>query len=163
MNETERNQQLFDRARAVIPGGVNSPVRAFKAVGGTPRFIQKAQGAYMWDAAGQKYIDYIGSWGPMILGHGHPAVLEAVQKAAFDGFSFGAPTEREVELAEEILRLVPSMQMVRLVSSGTEAAMSAIRLARGASGRSKLIKFEGCYHGHADALLVKAGSGLATF
>jgi glutamate-1-semialdehyde 2,1-aminomutase len=160
---TDRNQQLFDRARQVIPGGVNSPVRAFRAVGGTPRFVQRAEGAYFWDANGQRYIDYIGSWGPMILGHGHPAVVEAVQKAVLDGFSFGAPTEREVELAEEILRLVPSMQMVRLVSSGTEAAMSAIRLARGATGRSKLIKFEGCYHGHADALLVKAGSGLATF
>ena len=159
----DRNQQLFDRARAVIPGGVNSPVRAFRAVGGTPRFVQRAQGACFWDANGRRYIDYIGSWGPMILGHGHPAVLEAVQKAALDGFSFGAPTEREVELAEEILRLVPSMDMVRLVSSGTEAAMSAIRLARGATGRNKLIKFEGCYHGHADALLVKAGSGLATF
>ena len=160
---TDRNLQLFDRARLVIPGGVNSPVRAFRAVGGTPRFVQRAQGAYFWDANGQRYIDYIGSWGPMILGHGHPAVVEAVQKALVDGFSFGAPTEREVELAEEILRLVPSMQMVRLVSSGTEAAMSAIRLARGATGRSKLIKFKGCYHGHADALLVKAGSGLATF
>ncbi|MBC7471012.1 MAG: glutamate-1-semialdehyde 2,1-aminomutase [Ramlibacter sp.] len=160
---TDRNQQLFDRARLVIPGGVNSPVRAFRAVGGTPRFVERAQGAYFWDANGQRYIDYIGSWGPMILGHGHPAVVEAVRKAALDGFSFGAPTEREVELAEEILRLVPSMEMVRLVSSGTEAAMSAIRLARGATGRSKLIKFEGCYHGHADALLVKAGSGLATF
>ena len=159
----DRNQQLFDRARQVIPGGVNSPVRAFRAVGGTPRFVQRAQGAYFWDANGQRYIDYIGSWGPMILGHGHPAVVEAVQKAALDGFSFGAPTEREVELVEEILRLVPSMEMVRLVSSGTEAAMSAIRLARGATGRNKLIKFEGCYHGHADALLVKAGSGLATF
>ena len=159
----DRNEQLFDRARKVIPGGVNSPVRAFRAVGGTPRFVKRAEGAYFWDANGKRYTDYIGSWGPMILGHGHPAVLEAVQKAALDGFSFGAPTEREVELAEEILRLVPSMQMVRLVSSGTEAAMSAIRLARGATGRSKLIKFEGCYHGHADALLVKAGSGLATF
>jgi glutamate-1-semialdehyde 2,1-aminomutase len=161
--DTDRNQQLFDRARQVIPGGVNSPVRAFRAVGGTPRFVQRAQGAYFWDANGKRHIDYIGSWGPMILGHGHPAVVEAVQNAVLDGFSFGAPTEREVELAEEILRLVPSMQMVRLVSSGTEAAMSAIRLARGATGRSKLIKFEGCYHGHADALLVKAGSGLATF
>jgi glutamate-1-semialdehyde 2,1-aminomutase len=160
---TDHNQQLFDRAKALIPGGVNSPVRAFKAVGGTPRFVQRAQGAYFWDANGQRYIDYIGSWGPMIVGHGHPEVLEAVQKAALDGFSFGAPTEREIELAEEILKLVPSMDMVRLVSSGTEAGMSAIRLARGATGRSKIIKFEGCYHGHADALLVKAGSGLATF
>ncbi|MBS0341920.1 MAG: glutamate-1-semialdehyde 2,1-aminomutase, partial [Proteobacteria bacterium] len=163
MNQTERNQQLFDRARAVIPGGVNSPVRAFKAVGGTPRFIQKAQGAYMWDAAGQRYIDYIGSWGPMILGHGHAAVIEAVQKAVTEGLSFGAPTEREIELAEAILALMPSMEMVRLVSSGTEAAMSALRLARGATGRKTIVKFEGCYHGHADALLVKAGSGLATF
>ena len=159
----DRNLQLFERAREVIPGGVNSPVRAFRAVGGTPRFVQRAQGAYFWDANGKRHIDYIGSWGPMILGHGHPGVVAAVQKAVLDGFSFGAPTEREIELAEEILRLVPSMQMVRLVSSGTEAAMSAIRLARGATGRSRLIKFEGCYHGHADALLVKAGSGLATF
>ena len=161
--DTDRNTTLFDRARRVIPGGVNSPVRAFRAVGGTPRFVQRAQGAYFWDANGQRHIDYIGSWGPMILGHGHPAVLEAVQKAILEGFSFGAPTEREIELAEAILALVPSMDMVRLVSSGTEAGMSAIRLARGATGRSKIIKFEGCYHGHADALLVKAGSGLATF
>ena len=157
------NDSLFERAKQVIPGGVNSPVRAFKAVGGTPRFIQRAQGAHMWDANGKQYVDYIGSWGPMILGHGHPAVLEAVQKAALDGLSFGAPTEREVELAEAILSLYPSMDMVRLVSSGTEAGMSTLRLARGATGRSKIIKFEGCYHGHADALLVKAGSGLATF
>ena len=157
------NDTLFERAKAVIPGGVNSPVRAFRAVGGTPRFVQRAQGAYFWDADGKKYIDYIGSWGPMILGHGNAAVLEAVQKAALDGFSFGAPTEREVELAEAIIAQVPSLEMVRLVSSGTEAGMSALRLARGATGRSKIIKFEGCYHGHADALLVKAGSGLATF
>ncbi|BDT69087.1 glutamate-1-semialdehyde 2,1-aminomutase [Comamonadaceae bacterium OS-1] len=161
--DTDLNQALFDRAVKVIPGGVNSPVRAFKAVGGTPRFVQRAQGAYFWDANGQRYTDYIGSWGPMILGHGHPVVVEAVQKALLEGFSFGAPTEREVELAEEILSLVPSMEMLRLVSSGTEAAMSTIRLARGATGRNKIIKFEGCYHGHADALLVKAGSGLATF
>ncbi|MCB2041687.1 MAG: glutamate-1-semialdehyde 2,1-aminomutase, partial [Rhodoferax sp.] len=154
---------LFARAQRVIPGGVNSPVRAFKAVGGTPRFVKRAQGAYFWDVEGTRYIDYIGSWGPMILGHGHHAVVQAVQQAVLEGFSYGAPTEREVELAEAILRLVPSMDMVRLVSSGTEAAMSAIRLARGATGRHKLIKFEGCYHGHADALLVKAGSGLATF
>ncbi|WP_114802345.1 glutamate-1-semialdehyde 2,1-aminomutase [Pseudacidovorax intermedius] len=160
---TDTNLQLFDRARAVIPGGVNSPVRAFRAVGGTPRFIARAQGPYMWDAAGQRYIDYIGSWGPMILGHGHPAVVEAVQRAVAEGFSFGAPTEREIELAEAILALMPSMEMVRLVSSGTEAAMSALRLARGATGRRHIVKFEGCYHGHADALLVKAGSGLATF
>ena len=161
--DNSRNAQLFERARALIPGGVNSPVRAFKAVGGTPRFVQRAQGAHFWDADGKRYIDYIGSWGPMILGHGHPAVVEAVQKAVLDGFSYGAPTEREVELAEEIVKLVPSIEMLRLVSSGTEATMSVIRLARGATGRSKIIKFEGCYHGHSDALLVKAGSGLATF
>ena len=160
---SDLNADLFARAARVIPGGVNSPVRAFRAVGGTPRFVQRAQGAYFWDANGQRYIDYIGSWGPMILGHGHPAVVEAVQRAVLEGFSYGAPTEREIELAEAILAHVPSMDMVRLVSSGTEAGMSAIRLARGATGRSKLIKFEGCYHGHADALLVKAGSGLATF
>ena len=160
---TDRNQQLFQRALKVIPGGVNSPVRAFKAVGGTPRFVTRAQGAHFWDANDTRYIDYIGSWGPMILGHGHPAVIKAVQSAVLEGLSFGAPTEREVELVEAILKLVPSMDMVRLVSSGTEAAMSAIRLARGATGRTKILKFEGCYHGHADALLVKAGSGLATF
>ncbi|MGF6527202.1 glutamate-1-semialdehyde 2,1-aminomutase [Variovorax sp. PvP013] len=163
MAHTDTNDILFERARAVIPGGVNSPVRAFKAVGGTPRFVQRARGAHFWDADDRRYIDYIGSWGPMILGHGHPAVVEAVQKAVLDGFSFGAPTEREIELAEAILDLVPSMEMVRLVSSGTEAAMSALRLARGATGRKMIVKFEGCYHGHADALLVKAGSGLATF
>ena len=163
LRAASRNTALFERAKRLIPGGVNSPVRAFKAVGGTPRFVQRAQGAYFWDADGQRYIDYIGSWGPMILGHGHPAVVEAVQKAVLEGFSYGAPTEREVELAEEIVKLVPSIEMVRLVSSGTEATMSVIRLARGATGRSKIIKFEGCYHGHSDALLVKAGSGLATF
>jgi len=157
------NETLFQRARALIPGGVNSPVRAFRAVGGTPRFVQRAEGAYFWDANGKRHIDYIGSWGPMILGHGHPRVLEAVLQAARDGFSFGAPTEREVQLAEAIVHHLPAVEMVRLVSSGTEAAMSALRLARGATGRSKIIKFEGCYHGHADALLVKAGSGLATF
>lgn len=156
------NAELFARAERVIPGGVNSPVRAFRAVGGTPRFIERAQGAYMFDAQGQRYIDYIGSWGPMILGHGHPAVIEAVVSAVKQGLSFGAPTEREIELAEEILKLVPSMDQVRLVSSGTEAAMSALRLARGATDRNLIVKFEGCYHGHADALLVKAGSGLAT-
>ncbi|MFY9460042.1 MAG: glutamate-1-semialdehyde 2,1-aminomutase [Aquabacterium commune] len=161
--DTSRNAALFERAQRVIPGGVNSPVRAFKAVGGTPRFVERAQGPYFWDAEGTRYTDYIGSWGPMILGHGHPEVLAAVHKAALDGFSFGAPTEREVELAEEILKLVPSAEQVRLVSSGTEAGMSAIRLARGFTGRNKIVKFEGCYHGHADALLVKAGSGLATF
>ena len=160
---TDLNQTLFDRARQVIPGGVNSPVRAFRAVGGTPRFVKRSQGAYFWDANGQRYIDYINSWGPMILGHGHPAVVEAVQKAVLEGFSYGAPTEREIELVEALIQLMPSMEMVRLVSSGTEAGMSALRLARGATGRNKFIKFEGCYHGHADALLVKAGSGLATF
>ena len=157
------NEELFARAQRVIPGGVNSPVRAFRAVGGTPRFIQRGHGAYIWDVEGRQYIDYIGSWGPMILGHGHPAVVEAVQRALLDGFSFGAPTEREIELAEAIIALVPGCEQVRLVSSGTEAGMSALRLARGATGRSKFIKFEGCYHGHADPLLVKAGSGLATF
>ncbi len=157
------NQVLFERAQRVIPGGVNSPVRAFRAVGGTPRFIRSAAGAYLTDAEGRRYVDYIGSWGPMILGHGHPAVIEAVQRAVGEGLSFGAPTEREIELAEEILSLVPSIEQVRLVSSGTEACMSALRLARGATGRNKIVKFEGCYHGHADALLVKAGSGLATF
>ncbi|WP_332815080.1 glutamate-1-semialdehyde 2,1-aminomutase [Ramlibacter sp.] len=159
----DRNEELFERARRIIPGGVNSPVRAFRAVGGTPRFVSRAQGPFFWDADGRRYIDYIGSWGPMILGHGHPAVVEAVQRAVRDGFSFGAPTEREIELAEAIAAVMPGLEMVRLVSSGTEAAMSAIRLARGATGRSKLVKFEGCYHGHADSLLVKAGSGLATF
>ena len=157
------NETLFARAQRVIPGGVNSPVRAFRAVGGTPRFVARAQGPYFWDAEGRRYIDYIGSWGPMILGHGHPAVLDAVQRAAAEGFSFGAPTEREIELAEAIVAQVPSVEQIRLVSSGTEACMSALRLARGATGRSKIVKFEGCYHGHADALLVKAGSGLATF
>jgi glutamate-1-semialdehyde 2,1-aminomutase len=154
---------LFERAQRVIPGGVNSPVRAFRAVGGTPRFIARASGPHMFDTEGRRYIDYIGSWGPMILGHGHPAVLDAVRCAIGDGLSFGAPTEREIELAEEIIRHVPSVEQVRLVCSGTEACMSALRLARGATGRAKFIKFEGCYHGHADALLVKAGSGLATF
>jgi glutamate-1-semialdehyde 2,1-aminomutase len=162
-----RNEQLFERAQRSIPGGVNSPVRAFRSVGGTPRFIERAEGPYFWDADGKRYIDYIGSWGPMILGHGHPAVVKAVQEAAARGLSYGAPTEAEVVMAEELLKLVPSMEQLRLVSSGTEAAMSAIRLARGAAGggkgRRKIIKFEGCYHGHADSLLVKAGSGLLTF
>ena len=160
---TDLNTALFERAKGVIPGGVNSPVRAFAAVGGTPRFVKRAQGAYFWDQNDQQFTDYIGSWGPMILGHGHPEVIEAVQAAVLEGFSFGAPTEREVVLAEKIRALVPSMDMVRLVSSGTEAGMSALRLARGYTGRNKIIKFNGCYHGHADALLVKAGSGLATF
>ena len=156
---TDLNIPLFERAKALIPGGVNSPVRAFKAVGGTPRFVKRAQGAYFWDANDQRFIDYIGSWGPMILGHGHPAVLEAVQKAAVEGVSFGATTEREVELAEEILRLVPSMEMIRLVSSGTEAGMSAIRLARGATRRNKIIKFNGCYHGTVDDTFVVLENG----
>jgi glutamate-1-semialdehyde 2,1-aminomutase len=162
-----RNEQLFERAQRSIPGGVNSPVRAFRSVGGTPRFIERAEGAYFWDADGKRYIDYIGSWGPMIVGHSHPAVVRAVQEAAARGLSFGAPTEAEVEMAETLIRLVPSIEQVRLVSSGTEAAMSAIRLARGAAGdgrgRRKIVKFEGCYHGHADSLLVKAGSGALTF
>ena len=157
------NKELYERASKIIPGGVNSPVRAFKSVGGVPPFIKRANGAYIWDIEDKQYIDYIGSWGPAILGHAHPEVVEAVQKAATDGLSYGAPTEAEVELAENISNLMPSMQKVRLVSSGTEATMSAIRLARGATGRSKIIKFEGCYHGHADSLLVKAGSGLLTF
>ena len=158
-----RNEILFERAQQTIPGGVNSPVRAFRSVGGTPRFIQRAQGPYFWDADDKRYIDYIGSWGPMILGHGHPAVIHAVQDAATRGLSFGAPTEGEIEIAELLCQLLPSMEKVRLVSSGTEATMSAIRLARGFTGRSKIIKFEGCYHGHADSLLVKVGSGLLTF
>ncbi|MFD2754527.1 glutamate-1-semialdehyde 2,1-aminomutase [Comamonas terrae] len=160
---TDLNIALFERAKQVIPGGVNSPVRAFAAVGGTPRFVQRAQGAYFWDQNQQQFTDYIGSWGPMILGHGHPEVVAAVQAAVLEGFSFGAPTEREVVLAEKIRALMPSMDMVRMVSSGTEAGMSALRLARGFTGRNRIIKFNGCYHGHADALLVKAGSGLATF
>jgi glutamate-1-semialdehyde 2,1-aminomutase len=159
----KRNEQLFERAQQTIPGGVNSPVRAFRSVGGTPPFIARAQGALLWDADGQRYIDLVGSWGPMILGHAHPAVVKAVQTAAASGLSFGAPTEAEVEFAERIVRLVPSIEQLRLVSSGTEAAMSAIRLARGATGRDRIIKFEGCYHGHADSLLVKAGSGALTF
>ena len=160
---TDLNLPLFERAKTIIPGGVNSPVRAFNAVGGTPRFVQRAQGAYFWDTSDQQFVDYIGSWGPMILGHGHPEVVATVQAAVLEGFSFGAPTEREVVLAEKIRELVPSMEMLRMVSSGTEAGMSALRLARGYTGRNKIIKFNGCYHGHADSLLVKAGSGLATF
>jgi glutamate-1-semialdehyde-2,1-aminomutase len=158
-----RNEQLFSRAKNIIPGGVNSPVRAFGSVGGTPRFIQKAQGAFVWDANNQRYIDYVGSWGPAIVGHAHPEVIDVVQKVAADGLSFGAPTEAEVLLAEEITKIMPSVNSLRLVSSGTEATMSAIRLARGYTQRDKIIKFEGCYHGHSDSLLVKAGSGLLTF
>ncbi|MCU6434715.1 glutamate-1-semialdehyde 2,1-aminomutase [Undibacterium sp. Jales W-56] len=160
---TNKNDSLFSRAQKTTPGGVNSPVRAFRSVGGTPRFITRAEGPYFWDAEGQRYIDYIGSWGPAIVGHAHPAVVKAVQEAAARGLSFGAPTEAEILMAEEICRLVPSIEQVRLVSSGTEATMSALRLARGATKRDKIIKFEGCYHGHADSLLVKAGSGLLTF
>jgi glutamate-1-semialdehyde 2,1-aminomutase len=156
------NNELFERAQLTTPGGVNSPVRAFRSVGGTPRFITRAEGPYFWDAEEKKYIDYIGSWGPAIVGHAHPEVIRAVQTAAALGLSFGAPTEGEILMAEEICRLVPSIEQVRLVSSGTEATMSALRLARGATGRDKIIKFEGCYHGHADSLLVKAGSGLLT-
>jgi glutamate-1-semialdehyde 2,1-aminomutase len=157
-----RNEVLFENSSAIIPGGVNSPVRAFRSVGGTPLFFDRAQGAYFWDAENKRYVDYVGSWGPLILGHAHPAVVSAVQAAAARGLSFGAPTEAEFDLAQLLTRLLPSMQMVRLVSSGTEATMTAIRLARGFTGRSKIVKFEGCYHGHADALLVKAGSGALT-
>jgi glutamate-1-semialdehyde 2,1-aminomutase len=160
---TSHNDTLFTRAQRTTPGGVNSPVRAFRSVGGTPRFITRAEGPWFWDADGKRYIDYIGSWGPAIVGHAHPTVVKAVQDAAARGLSFGAPTEGEIEMAEEICRLLPSVEQVRLVSSGTEAAMSALRLARGATGRDKIVKFEGCYHGHADSLLVKAGSGLLTF
>jgi glutamate-1-semialdehyde 2,1-aminomutase len=158
-----QNDILFKRAQHTTPGGVNSPVRAFRSVGGTPRFITHAEGACFWDADGKRYIDYIGSWGPAIVGHAHPDVVQAVQQAAARGLSFGAPTEAEVDMAEMLCGLLPSMQQVRLVSSGTEATMSALRLARGATGRDKIVKFEGCYHGHADSLLVKAGSGLLTF
>lgn len=158
-----RNAELFDRANRSIPGGVNSPVRAFRSVGGTPRFVARAQGPYFWDAEDKRYIDYIGSWGPAILGHAHPEVVRAVQDAAVHGLSYGAPTEAEIEIAEMLIERMPSIEQIRLVSSGTEATMTAIRLARGATGRNKIIKFEGCYHGHADSLLVKAGSGLLTF
>lgn len=158
-----KSQQLFDRAQQSIPGGVNSPVRAFKGVGGTPIFMQRGKGAYMYDADGKQYIDYINSWGPMILGHAYDAVIEAIQKKAADSTSFGAPTELEIEMAELIKSMVPNVDLVRMVSSGTEACMSAIRLARGYTSRNKIIKFEGCYHGHADSFLVKAGSGVATF
>ena len=152
------SEQLFERAKRVLPGGVNSPVRAYRAVGMAPRFITRADGAYIWDEDGKKYIDYVCSWGPMILGHNHPAIREAVERAVKDGLSFGAPTRREVDIAELMVELVPNIEMVRMVNSGTEAVMSAVRLARGATGRDKLIKFEGCYHGHSDCLLVNAGS-----
>ena len=158
-----KSQELFDRAQAHIPGGVNSPVRAFKSVGGTPLFIEKAKGAYIYDADGKRYIDYVGSWGPMILGHAHPEVIDAVKTAADNGLSYGAPTEIEITIAEKISEIIPSIEMVRMVSSGTEATMSAIRLARGFTGRDTIVKFEGGYHGHGDSLLVKAGSGALTF
>ena len=160
---TNRNEQLFNRAKAIIPGGVNSPVRAFGSVGGIPRFIKKAEGAYVWDENDTRYIDYVGSWGPAIVGHAHPEVIEAVREAALGGLSFGAPTEGEIVIAEAIANILPSVERLRLVSSGTEATMTAIRLARGYTKRDKIIKFEGCYHGHSDSLLVKAGSGLLTF
>jgi glutamate-1-semialdehyde 2,1-aminomutase len=157
------SDRLFERAARRIPGGVNSPVRAWGAVGGHPVFVERAQGSHVWDVDGRQYVDYVGSWGPMILGHAHPEVLDALQEALRSGTSFGAPTAREVELAERLSEAIPSLEMVRLVSSGTEATMTAIRLARGATGRAKILKFSGCYHGHVDALLVRAGSGAATF
>jgi glutamate-1-semialdehyde 2,1-aminomutase len=158
-----QNEQLFNRAQKTIPGGVNSPVRAFRQVGGVPRFIARAEGPYFWDADGKRYIDLIMSWGPMIVGHANPEVVEAVQRAATQSFSYGAPTAQEIDLAERICELMPAIEQIRLVSSGTEATMSALRLARGYTNRDLIIKFEGCYHGHADSLLVKAGSGLLTF
>ena len=154
----DRSEQLFEEAKRVLPGGVNSPVRAYRAVGMAPRFITRADGAYLWDEDGRRYLDYVCSWGPMILGHNHPVIREAVERAVQDGLSFGAPTRREVEIAELMVELVPGIEMVRMVNSGTEAVMSALRLARGATGREKLIKFEGCYHGHSDCMLVNAGS-----
>src|SRR5215212_874869 len=157
-----KSDQLFATAQNLIPGGVNSPVRAFRGVGGTPRFIKSARGATMTDVDGRTYIDYVGSWGPMILGHADEEVLSALHEALARGTSYGAPTELEIEMAEEIIEAVPSIEMVRMVNSGTEATMSAIRLARGVTNRNKLVKFEGCYHGHGDSLLVKAGSGVAT-
>src|SRR4051794_38173856 len=162
MAEPLTNESLFKRAAEVIPGGVNSPVRAFGSVGGSPYFVARAEGAYVWDVEGNRYLDYVQSWGASILGHAHPAVVDAVQRAAAAGTSYGAPTEREVELAEVIAARVPSVDKVRLVSSGTEAGMTAVRLARGATARAKILKFAGCYHGHVDALLVAAGSGIAT-
>ncbi len=158
-----RNDELFVRAQRSIPGGVNSPVRAFRSVGGTPRFFTRGEGAYLWDADDKRYIDYVGSWGPAILGHAHPETVRAVQERARHGLSFGAPTEIEIEMAETLQSLLPSLELVRLVSSGTEATMTALRLARGYTGRPKIVKFEGCYHGHGDSLLVKAGSGALTF
>jgi glutamate-1-semialdehyde 2,1-aminomutase len=153
---------LFKQASKHIPGGVNSPVRAFNGVGGTPVFIEKAKGAYLYDVDGKRYVDYVGSWGPMILGHAHPVIIKAVQDAAVDGLSFGAPTVHETTLADIICEIMPSIELVRMTNSGTEATMTAIRLARGYTGRDKIVKFEGCYHGHSDSLLVKAGSGMLT-
>jgi glutamate-1-semialdehyde 2,1-aminomutase len=158
----EKSEALFARSQQSIPGGVNSPVRAFKSVGGTPVFIKKAKGAYLYDADGNKYIDYIASWGPMILGHAYEPVINAIREYALNSTSYGAPTELEIEMAELIKSMAPNVDLIRMVSSGTEACMSALRLARGYTGKNKFIKFEGCYHGHADAFLVKAGSGLAT-
>jgi glutamate-1-semialdehyde 2,1-aminomutase len=158
-----RNDELYARAQRTIPAGVNSPVRAFRSVGGTPRFLTRGEGAHVWDADGKRYIDYVGSWGPAIVGHAHPDVVHAVREAATHGLSFGAPTEAEIVMAETLVRRLPSLELVRLVSSGTEATMSALRLARGFTGRPKIVKFEGCYHGHGDSLLVKAGSGALTF
>src|SRR5688500_11732186 len=160
--KTSKSKELFDRAQRSIPGGVNSPVRAFSHVGGTPLFISKAEGAYLFDADGNRYIDMIGSWGPMLLGHAYPAITKAVQEAAALSTSYGAPTEQEIRMAEMVCSKAPNVDLIRMVNSGTEACMSALRLARGFTGRNKLIKFEGCYHGHADAFLVKAGSGVAT-
>lgn len=160
---SQRSRELYLMAQQLMPAGVNSPVRAFRAVGGDPVFIQRAQGAHLWDADGNMYVDYVGSWGPLILGHLHPEVVEAIQAALARGTSFGAPTDLEIELAELIVERIPSVEMVRMVNSGTEATMSAIRLARGFTGRDRILKFEGCYHGHADGLLVKAGSGAITF
>src|SRR6202046_1350409 len=157
-----RSQQLFERAKRIIPGGVNSPVRAHRSVGGTPPFIERGEGAHIFDADGNEYIDYVGSWGPLILGHRHPVILDALNHAISRGTSFGAPTEQEIELAETVRKMFPSIEMVRLVNSGTEATMSALRVARGFTNRDLTVKFEGCYHGHVDSLLVKAGSGVAT-
>lgn len=162
MSLSPKQEQLFKQASKHIPGGVNSPVRAFNGVGGTPVFIEKAKGAYLWDVDGKRYVDYVGSWGPMILGHAHPDIIKAVQTAAEDGLSFGAPTVHETTLADIICEIMPSIELVRMTNSGTEATMTAIRLARGYTGRDKIVKFEGCYHGHSDSLLVKAGSGLLT-
>ena len=161
-NTMSNSEELYQRAQKTIPGGVNSPVRAFNGVGGTPLFIERAEGVYLYDADGKAYIDYVGSWGPMICGHANPEIIDAVKKAADKGLSFGAPTELEIDLAEQICNIMPGMDQIRMTSSGTEATMSAIRLARGFTGRDKIIKFEGCYHGHGDSLLVKAGSGALT-